>query len=194
MGAFWSKEILISLFFIVGSLIGSYFILKINWKRYGLLYLISGAVGNTLCIVFIGLGFYTFPVTVIPNSPAPVIAVMTIFPYYVLLGVRYSPSHWAWKIPFYWVLVHIGVTLEAIAERKTDLIRYLDWDLWDTYTWWWIYFLLLEWVGGLIIPRDLRKPIDPSILRFGRWGWGIVHFILILTVFLGGVYVGRTMK
>jgi hypothetical protein len=124
-------------------------------------------------------------------SKIPFTAVLTIFPLQVLIGVRYSPKPWPWKIPFYWVMVHVGMTAEVWAEERTQLIKYNPiWDVWDSYTWWWIFLLVFEWVGGLIVSAQFRKPIDQELLRYGKLGWFILHFILISTIFLAGVYAG----
>ncbi|WP_019415309.1 hypothetical protein [Paenisporosarcina sp. TG20] len=99
-----------------------------------------------------------------------------------------------WKIPFYWVLVHIGMLGETLELQYTNLIEYnLYWDFWDSYTLWWIYLLVFEFIGGLINPDRLRKPLDEYHLKYGKLGWFIVHFVLIITMFLGGVYLGMKL-
>jgi hypothetical protein len=124
----------------------------------------------------------------------PVTIVTLSFPILVLLGVRYSPEKWGWKIPFYWTIIHIGMFAEIAALNQTRLIEYnYKWDSWDSYTWWWIYFLIFEWIGSTIIPSNLRKPINFRYLQFGRIGWMIIHFVLIITIFLAGYYLG-TLK
>lgn len=188
-------ENIISLFFIISSLIGSYYIIRLDWKRYGFLFLTTGIVGNILCYVFATMGFYSFPNRLFPEiSNMPFVAILTVFPFCVLLGVRYSPKNWSYKIPFYWGIVHLGMLLETIALLKTDLIKYdFKWDFWDSYTWWWIFFLIFDWFGGLIIPDSLRKPIKSDLFRYGNWAWIIFHFIVILTIFLGGFYLGQVI-
>ncbi|WP_276326127.1 hypothetical protein [Pseudobacteroides cellulosolvens] len=39
--------------------------------------------------------------------------------------------------------------------------------------------------------NENRKPINEGLLRYGKAGWFILHFILISTIFLAGFYVGR---
>lgn len=188
----WNIETFILLVFIVLSLLGSLLIIRLDWKRYGLLYILSAAVGNILCYLFVKLGFYTFPFRLFPAvSVMPFEAIVTVFPFYVLLGVRYSPKSWAYKIPFYWVIIHLGMLGETVFQLYTDLINYnFEWDFWDSYTWWWIYLLFFEWLGGRIIPSHLRKPISAESFRYGNWFWLVLHFVLILTIFLGGLYLG----
>lgn len=178
------------------SLLGSYLILRKNWKRYGLLYLISGLVGTILCLLFVLLGFYSFPLTIIPKSPIPLLQIFTSVPFLVIFGVRYSPLQWQWKIPFYWALVHIVMLQETLlSDKPVQLIQYRsEWDLWDSYTWWWIYLLLFEWIGGMIVPSHSRKPIQSKSFRYGRWAWTMFHFIVILTIFLGGFFLGRITR
>ncbi|MCR2806906.1 CBO0543 family protein [Paenibacillus soyae] len=189
-----STELIILLLSVGVSAIGSIWIIQYDWKRYGALYLISAVVGNILCYIFIQLGFYEFPRVLLGHLfKIPFFEVLTIFPFYVLFGVRFSPKRWGWKIPFYWVLVHVGMTGELLAVNFTDIIRYKNyWDTWDSYTWWWIFLLAFDYVGGLIVPESKRRPIDADLhFRFGRPGWFIIHFILIVTIFLAGFYVGR---
>ena len=120
----------------------------------------------------------------------PFEAILTVFPFYVILGVRYSPTGWAYKIPFYWVIVHFGLLTETLAHNYTHLIHYdFAWDFWDSYTWWWIFLLLFEYIGGLIVPGRHRKPIPTEAFRYGKWAWWILHFTVIVTIFLGGYYL-----
>lgn len=191
----WNVETYILVSSIALTFAGSILILRKNWKQYGLLYLITGVAGNLLCYLFIKAGFYTFPYRLFPHlSPMPVFAVMTIFPFSVLLGVRYSPKKWGWKLPFYWVLVHTGMLFEVLAENFTLIIKYgAYWDTWDSYTWWWLFLLAFEYIGGLLVSDANRKPMDVEWLRYGRAGWLILHFILIVTVFLAGVYLGHSI-
>ncbi|GLH65419.1 CBO0543 family protein [Parageobacillus sp. G301] len=181
---------------VILSLIGSFFILRNNFKRYGLLYFISGLTGAFLCFVFVSIGFYSFPARLIPMSPIPIIEMFTVIPFYVLFGVRYSPSKWGWKIPFYWGMVHIAMLLEIfVLFPPVKIMDYKEnWDAWDSYTWWWIYLLLFEWIGGKIVPTHSRKPIQSKSFRYGRWGWVVFHFIVITTIFLAGVYTGWNLK
>lgn len=121
----------------------------------------------------------------------PFTSVTLSIPLLVLLGVRYSPEKWAWKIPFYWTIIHIGMFAEVYALEGTRIIEYnYEWDVWDSYTWWWIYLLVFEWIGGLIVPNELRKPLNIRTLQYGRFGWAIIHFVLISTIFLAGYYLG----
>lgn len=89
----------------------------------------------------------------------------------------------------------MGMFSEAWAEHSTQLIKYNSlWDTWDSYTWWWIYLLVFEWAGGLIISPELRKPIDQELLKYGKSGWFTLHFILICTIYLAGVYTQFLLK
>ncbi|WP_100406963.1 CBO0543 family protein [Bacillus solitudinis] len=180
--------------FVVG-VVGLIYFLRLDWKRFGLLFLISALVGNIICLLFVKLGFYSYPYRLFPRlSTMPITAVTTSFPLLVLIGVRYSPKIWAWKIPFYWVIIHIGMFFETLVLKNTRIIEYnFKWDFWDSYTWWWIYLLLFEWLGGKIVPDHLRKPLNIQHLHYGKVGWFIIHFVLIVTIFLGGYYVG-TLK
>jgi hypothetical protein len=191
----WNIETYVTIISFILTVIGTILIVKIDWKKYGLLLVLSAIIGVSLCYIFIGLGLYVFPYRLFPQiSKIPFTAILTIFPFYVLLCVRYSPKSWPWKIPFYWAMVHIGMTAEAWAEQKTLLIKYNPlWDVWDSYTWWWIYLLVFEWVGGLIVPKESRKPIDVELLKFGKLGWFILHFILISTIFLAGFFMGSQL-
>jgi hypothetical protein len=193
----WNIETYILVTGIVMSTIGSIFILKKNWKQYGLLYIMTAVTGCLLCLLFIRMGLYEFPYRLFPYlSRMPFFVIVTLFPFYVLAGVRYSPDKWAWKIPFYWVLVHIGMSGEVLAQNYTQIIKYRSfWDTWDSYTWWWLFLLVFEYVGGLIVSKEYRKPLNVELLKYGKIGWLILHFILILTIFMAGFYMGRvTLK
>lgn len=68
-----------------------------------------------------------------------------------------------------------------------------EWDLWDSYTLWWIYYLLFEILGGKIIPPNILIPISYESFKYGRWAWIVFHIIVITTIFLAGVYAGGTL-
>lgn len=174
------------------GVIGLILFLKLNWKRYGLLFISSSLVGNLLCYMFVKFNFYSFPYLLFPEiSIMPFTAITLSFPILVLIGVRYSPEKWIWKIPFYMAIINIGVFFETWTVHNTMIIEYkFKWDLWDSYSSWWLYYLLFEWIGGQIIPKNLRSPIDFRQFEYGKIGWGIVHFIFILTIFLVGYYLG----
>ena len=177
---------------IVAGIIGLLLFLKLDWKRYGLLFIISAIVGNALCYIFVELGFYSFPyLPFTKHGIMPFITITLTFPILVLLTVRYSPGKWAWKIPFYWAIIHLGMLVETWTLNNTLLIEYnYEWDFWDSYTWWWIYFLVFEWIGSQVIHQQFRKPINVEHLKYGKIGWGIIHFVLIITIFLAGYYLG----
>jgi hypothetical protein len=169
----------------------SYFILRVDWKRFGLVFLLAGIVGNILCYIFVKLGLYLYPYRLFPKlSIMPFETILTIFPFFVILGIRYSPKNWAYKISFYMVIVHLGLLAETLAHNFTDLIHYtFEWDFWDSYTWWWIFLLIFEYIGGLIVPNHSRKPISPDAFGYGKWAWWILHFVVIITIFLWGYYL-----
>ncbi len=174
--------------------IGCAYIIRIDWKRYGFLYLLTVISANLLCYTFTYIGFYSFPNNILHgNLLTPYALVSTAFPFGVLFGVRYSPEKWVWKIPFYWGIIHLGVLSEVILLLTPIFQFEPEWDLWDSYTLWWIYFLLFEALGGKIIPNHLRNPISHESFKYGRWAWIIFHIIVIVTIFLAGVYVGVTL-
>lgn len=191
----WNTEFYIYITALLISLIGSILIIRFNWKRYGLLFLLSGLVGNILCYIFVKAGFYSFPYRLFNGiSVMPFDAILIVFPFLVLLGVRYSPKLWAYKIAFYWVIIHLGMLAETLILINTKLMVYdYEWDFWDSYTWWWIFFLFFEWIGGLVVTEHFRRPISTEAFRYGKWAWIVLHFILILTIFLGGYYLGKTI-
>ncbi|MFC4560128.1 CBO0543 family protein [Virgibacillus kekensis] len=173
--------------------IGCIYFIRLDWKRYGALFLISLIFGNIFCQMFISAGLYTFNNAYTIPFLVPYGLVSTTFPFIVMFGARYSPEQWIWKIPFYWAVVHLGILGEVIFKH-TFFFRFEDeWDLWDSYTLWWIYFLLLELLSGKIIPDNLRKPVPAISFRYGNWAWIGVHVILIITIFLAGVYTGVTV-
>lgn len=188
-------EYVITVFVILGSFIGSIFIIRKDWKNYGLLYLISGILGGLICTLFLVLGFYYFPIT--PFSfglPIPLVALFTVFPFYVLLGVYFSPKRWVWKLPFYMAMINLAVYTELLLVQYTKILKYKPpWDTWDSYSTWWLFFLGMEYIGGRMIPASKRWPIAIKSFRYGRWAWIVTHIIFMLTVFLMGVYLGKQL-
>ena len=185
----------ISIAAIAISLSGSYWIVRRDWKRFGLFYVLISVVGNIICYTFSSLGFYSFPFRLFSDfSIMPFTVVTTFFPFYVLAGFVYSPRRWPYKIPFYWAIIHAAMLIETVLLMKTNLIRYeWAWDMWDSYTWWWLFVFFFEWVGSRIVPQELRRPLPIRALHYGRLGWLAIHFVLVLTIFLAGVYVGQFM-
>jgi hypothetical protein len=168
--------------------------LQLDWKHYGLLFLLSSISANLFCYILTNIGFYSFPKNLLHgNLPTPIGLVSTVFPLIVMFGVRFSPEKWIWKIPFYWAIVHLGVLGEVILKHTIIFKFEPEWDLWNSYTLWWLYYLIFELLGAKIVPVQLRKPINSELFRYGRWGWIVLHIILITTIFLAGVYVGTTV-
>lgn len=187
-----SLEFYITIGSIIISTVGLIYIIRFNWKQYGSLFIISGIVGEILCYVFVKLNFYSYPYRLFPKiTIMPFTVVLTIFPLYVLAGVRYSPKRWSVKIIFYLTIINLGVLAEGLAKNYTDLIEYKRfWDIWDSYSWWWIYLLVFEGIGTVLVNEKYRKPIKDEAFYPGRVTWFVVWFIIILTTFIGGVYVG----
>ena len=189
----YNMETLLLLGGTVLSLLGAIWILRYNWRRYGLLFLLSSAAGTILCYIFVVLGFYSFPYRLFPELfKFPAEAILTDFPVYMLISVRYSPDKWAYKLPFYWAAINLGLLGETLAKSHTTLIRYdFAWDFWDSYTTWWLFFLFFEWVGCKIIPASSRRPIPQEAFNYGNWAWVLFHAIMISTIFGIGWYLGN---
>jgi hypothetical protein len=188
----WNIETFILLGGTIISFIASIRIIKTNWKQYGMLYIVTAVIGEILDIVFVKLGLYHYPYKLFHHMDiSPYTLVMTIFPFYILLGVKYSPTLWKYKFPFYMALIHFGMLGEVLAHNFTKVIRFgRYWDTWDSYMWWWIFILGFELVGGLIVSKENRTPISEDFFRYGNLGWYIIHFMFISTIFLGGVLLG----
>ncbi len=188
----WNIETYLTVASIIISVIGSMAIIKVNWKQYGSLFLINGLFGEIICYLFVKLGFYSFPYRLFPRfSPIPFLPILIVLPFLVLIGVRYSPKEWKWKIPYYWVFVHLVILVETLVHNTTQLIKYEKfWLLWESYTLWWVFFLVFELIGGLIISDEFRKPLNSNNMIYGKLGWYFSHIIFILTIFLAGYYLG----
>lgn len=88
----WNLNTILSITSMTVSVIGSILVIRINWRQYGSLFVLSGVIGVILCYLFIYLGLYNFPFRLFPSiSNIPFTLILTVFPLYVLLGVRYSP-------------------------------------------------------------------------------------------------------
>lgn len=178
---------------IIIGLGGGWWIVRTNWKRYGLLYGLIGITGTALCLFFVLCRFYMFPHNPLHgNMLIPLAAMVTFIPFTVCLAVKYSPSSWKWKVPFYWALVHIATLSELILEEYTKIFKYvMGWDLWSSYTWWWIFYLGFEALGGKLIPAADRRPIQGELFRYGNWGWILFHVTVVTTIFTFGMYTGK---
>jgi hypothetical protein len=174
--------------------LGCLYFIRLDWKKYGLLFIISVFSANILCYLLTSVGFYSFPNNVLHgNLLIPYGLVSTAFPFAVLFGVRFSPEKWVWKIPFYWGIIHLGILAEVVL-MATPIFKFEpEWDLWDSYSLRWVYYLLFEILGGKIISSELRKPISHESFWYGRWAWILFHIVVITTIFLAGVYVGVTV-
>lgn len=174
---------------------GILWVARHDWQRYGFIVLLNAILGSGLCYIFILLGYYTFPYLLVPGFlPFPFESILTAFSFYILLGIRYSPTKWLYKVPYYGMIINPGVFAEFLMERHTQLIKYQpSWDLWDSYTVWWIYFLLFEWLGGKVVPAAARAPIPQEAFAYGRWAWFLFHFIVMLVTFGAGVLAGMNL-
>ncbi len=188
----FSLEGLIIIFSTIISIIISILIIRLNWKRYGLLFLLSSFAGYFICYIFVKLGYYHYPYTLLPNySLMPITSITTVFPFIVIGSVCFSPKEWKWKIPFYWTIVHAGMVFEIWAIRNTTLIEYLNkWDSWDSYTSWWIYLLIFQLIGEKIVPAKYTYPINSAKFRYSSIFWIISHMILVGSIFYFGYHTG----
>ena len=188
----YSLEMYISIAAIIITWAGCFCIIKQDWKHWGPLFLAAAFLGTVLCYIFVKLHFYSFPyILFIDYVIFPVLVIGHGVPLLVLLGIKYSPTKWSHKILFYWVIIIPAMTGETAAHNWTRLIKYeLFWDFWDSLTAWWFFLLLFEWIGGMYIPRHLRRPIPTEAFNFGGWGWLIAHFLMIMGLILAGVYLG----
>lgn len=187
-------ESLAMLIVILLSGLGCLYFIRISWKRYGLLYLLSASSANLTCYLLTAVGFYRFPNNVLHgNLMIPYGLVSTVFPLIAILGVRFSPARWVWKLAYYWPIVHLGLLAEILLLYSSVFQFEPEWDLWDSYTLWWIYYLFFEFIGGKILPDHLRAPIPENSFRYGGTAWILVHVILVVTIFLAGVYTGVTL-
>lgn len=64
----WNMETYLTLSAFAFSTVVSILILRKNWKRYGLLFLISAVIGNILCYIFVVLGLYYYPYRLFPKK------------------------------------------------------------------------------------------------------------------------------
>ena len=101
------------------------FFLRLDKKRYGLLFILSALAGNIFCYMFVKLNFYSFPYLLFPTiTDMPIVVITLSFPIIVFLSsVRYSPEN-LWKVPSHWTVIHIGMFFETWALANTKLIRY----------------------------------------------------------------------
>ncbi len=195
-GLDWNTETFILIGALVINIAGIIFVARHNWRRYSFVALLSGLLGPAVCYILVLLGYYTFPHLLFPRLlPFPFESILTAFSCYILLGIRYSPTKWLYKVPFYGIIINPGVFAEFLLERHTQIIKYQpSWDLWDSYTAWWIYLLLFEWIGGKVVPPESRAPIPREAFAYGRWAWFLFHFIVLLTTFGAGVLAGMDVK
>lgn len=190
----WYEYAIVLLLSAIGF-VGGLVIAQKSWKRYGLVFLFSAVTGVGLCLAFVLYGSYAFPHNPLDDGLLlPLLPMVTFIPFTVIVGVRFSPDPWVWKIPFYWAIVHLAVLAEILLLSFTKMFRFkFGWDLWDSYTLWWLYFLFFEWVGGKIVPPAIRKPMPHELFRFGRNGWLVFHLTVISTVFIFGMYAGKSI-
>lgn len=183
-------ETLLILSVVLVSIMGSFLIIRINWKLYGALFLLSGAAGTLICLILYLLGLYAFPFRLFqPGEAIPLELTLIVFPFFVLFTVRFSPKSWGWKLAYYMVFVHLAALAEALVENNTQIIKYsAHWQLWESYFFWWLFLLSFEGLAGRIVPPANRKPPSPDFLRFGHAGWVIAHVVFMFTVYLAGLY------
>lgn len=175
------------------SLIGSLLIMRSNWKRYGLLLAAAGAAAVLTCYLFVRMGFYCYPSRLFGQvSIMPLESLLIAIPFLVLLGVRYSPLRWLYKIPFYLGIVQLAMAAELLIHHNTNIIEYgFMWNFINSYFLWWTYLILFEWIGSKILPSASRYPLKEESFHYGNWAFIALHIILLFTIFLGGYYLGR---
>ncbi|TCN27071.1 hypothetical protein [Mesobacillus foraminis] len=170
--------ILLLTFFITS--IGCVYILRDSVFHYGIVLIISLFVTVSLCLFFYCLGFYRFTLPV--PYVLPVVAVS--FSFLALFLVRYRPKRRTF--PFFFMTLTFIFTLEVLLKEYAGIINFKNgWDYWDSYSLYWVFSRLFDWIGEGVVPAKHRSPIRSETAGY----WSL--FLLSAIYFAIGVFILR---
>ncbi|WP_160725823.1 hypothetical protein [Bacillus sp. USDA818B3_A] len=168
---------ILCLAFVINGL-GSFFIVKKNVYRYGMVLIISLIVTSGLCLLFYAMDFYRF---VLP-LPAVLPVVAISFSFLALFIIRYRPRDKTF--PFFFITLTLVFTIEVFLKDYAGFIRFKNgWDYWDSYSLYWVFARLFNYVGVYLVPYHFRHPVKSDTKTY----WGLFFLMVVYSVF--GVYL-----
>jgi hypothetical protein len=154
--------------------LGCLYLLIKNFLGYRLVLLISLVLSSILCLFFYWLGFYRFVLPVGQVLPAVAIS----FSLLVLITIRYRPKNHTF--PFFFMTVTIIFSIEVLLKEYMGFIKFRNgWDFWDSYSLYWIYVRLFNYIGDQLVLRKYRMPIYTKTKIY----WGIFILTVVYAVF-----------
>ncbi|WP_442598773.1 hypothetical protein [Neobacillus sp. D3-1R] len=157
--------------------LGCLYLLIKNFLGYRLVLLLSLLLSSFLCLVFYWLGFYRFVLPLWQVLPAVAIS----FSLLVLITIRFKPKRHTF--PFFFMMITSIFTIEVLLKEYWGFIKFRNgWDFWDSYSLYWVYVRLFNYIGDRLVPRQYRMPIYTKSNIY----WGL--FILIVIYALFGVF------
>ncbi|WP_158286973.1 hypothetical protein [Mesobacillus foraminis] len=77
-------------------------------------------------------------------------------------------------------------TLEVLLKEYAGIINFKNgWDYWDSYSLYWVFSRLFDWIGEGVVPAKHRSPIRSETAGY----WSL--FLLSAIYFAIGVFILR---
>ncbi|WP_078544979.1 hypothetical protein [Litchfieldia alkalitelluris] len=160
---------------------GCFFIIKTNVLRYGIIFLISILLSVSFCIFFYFNGFYRFvlPIYLI------LLPVICSFGFLILFLIKYRPTKYTF--PFYFSVLTFILGCEIFLKDVVGFIVFRNgWDLWDSYSFYWVYVRIFDFIGERVISEKWRKPVP-----YDKRMYWIIFLVMIVISF---VILGYTLN
>jgi hypothetical protein len=84
------------------------------------------------------------------------------------------------------MILTVIFTIEVVLKEYAGIIAFKNgWDYWDSYSLYWVFSRLFDWIGESTVPPKHRSPVQSD--KAGYW----ILFILTGIYFISGIFILR---
>ncbi|MDL4840437.1 hypothetical protein [Aquibacillus rhizosphaerae] len=152
--------------------VGNLLIINKSPLKYGRIFITNIVIAVSLCSFFVMTGFYRF---VLP-LPHILPAVVCSFGFLVLFLIYFKPTKHTF--PYFFMIINITFVFEILLKHIGFITYKNGWDLWDSYTLYWIYVRIFVFLGEKMVADENRQPLN----TVNKWYWPSFFVIIFLTV------------
>jgi hypothetical protein len=96
----------------------------------------------------------------------------------VLFTIHFKPEKFTF--PFFFITINWVFGVEIILEYIGFITFRNGWDFWDSYSLYWIYVRLFNFIGDYLIPIKYRNPIQTNVKAY--WIFFVLTVILSIVI------------
>jgi hypothetical protein len=160
----------------LGGCFGCFLILKNHPLRYGLIFIFHFIFSISICLCFYWFGFYRYVFPLYYVLPAVVFS----FGLLVLFTIHFKTKKFTF--PFFFMTINLVFCFEIFLQYIGFIKFRNGWDFWDSYSLYWIYVRLFNFIGDYLIPIKYRNPIKTNVKAY--WIFFVLTVVLTIVILL----------